>query len=103
MTNCKCILEYLQVCTCKICIFLYLHVLQNNKIINNKFLICKVCKLKITKLQMKDEILQPTNNNVSKFTSNKTHVIIAQNYKLQVTKLQVYNLQVCKIISYKII
>ncbi len=41
---------------------------------------------KITKLQMKNEKLQPTNNNVSKFTSNKTHACIAQNYKLQVTK-----------------
>jgi hypothetical protein len=44
-----------------------------------------VCKLKITKLQMKNEKLQPTNNNVSKFTSNKTHACIA---KLQVCKLQ---------------
>jgi hypothetical protein len=52
---------------------------------------------------MKNEKYQPTNNNVSKFTSNKTHASIAQNYKLQVTKLQVYNLQVCKIVSYKII
>ncbi len=38
------------------------------------------------KLQMKNEKLQPTNNNVSKFTSKKTHASIAQNYKLQVTK-----------------
>jgi hypothetical protein len=54
---------------------------------------------KITKLQMKNEKLQPTNNNVSKFTNHKTHASIAQNYKLQVTKLQVYkfaNLQVTK-------
>jgi hypothetical protein len=58
----------------------------------------QVRNYKITKLQMKNE-LQPTNNNVFKFTSNKTHVSIAQNYKLQVTKLQVYkfaNLQVTK-------
>jgi hypothetical protein len=47
---------------------------------------------------MKNEKLQPRNNNVSKFTSNKTHADIAQNYKLQV-----YNLQVCKFVSYKII
>jgi hypothetical protein len=40
---------------------------------------------------MKNEKLQPTNNNVSKFISNKTHAGIAQNYKLQVTKLQVTN------------
>jgi hypothetical protein len=52
---------------------------------------------------MKNEKLQPTNNNVSKFTSNKTHACITQNYKLQATKLQVYNLQVCKFVSYKII
>jgi hypothetical protein len=48
---------------------------------------------------MKNEKLQPTNNNVSKFTSNLTHASIAQNYKLQVPKLQVYkfaNLQVKK-------
>jgi hypothetical protein len=38
---------------------------------------------------MKNEKLQPTNNNVSKFTNNKRHACIAQNYKLQVTKLQV--------------
>ncbi len=41
---------------------------------------------KIIKLQMKNEKSQPTNNNVSKFTSNKT-----QNYKftsLQICKLQ---------------
>jgi len=44
----------------------------------------------IMKLQMKNEKLQPANNNVSKFTSNKTHASITQNYKLQVTKLQVY-------------
>jgi hypothetical protein len=40
-----------------------------------------VCKFKTTKLQMKNEKLQPTNNNVSKFTSNKTHACIAQNCK----------------------
>jgi hypothetical protein len=54
---------------------------------------------KITKLQMKNEKLHPTNNNFSKFTSNKTHASTAQNYKLQVTKLQLYkfaNLQVTK-------
>jgi len=48
----------------------------------------QVKNLKITKLQMKNEKLQPTNDNVSKFTSNKTHASIAQNYKLQVTNLQ---------------
>ncbi len=35
---------------------------------------------------MKNEKLETTNNNVSKFTSNKTHASIAQNYKLQVAK-----------------
>ncbi len=40
---------------------------------------------------MKDEKLQPTYNNVSKFISNKTHASIAQNYNFQVTKLQVTN------------
>jgi hypothetical protein len=39
---------------------------------------------------MKNEKLQLANNNVSKFTSNKTHASIAQNYKLQVTKLPFY-------------
>jgi hypothetical protein len=34
---------------------------------------------------MKNEKLQPTNKNVFKFTSNKTHSGIAPNYKLQVT------------------
>ncbi len=47
---------------------------------------------------MKNEKLHPKNNNVCKCTSNKTHASIAQNYKLQV-----YNLQVCKFVSYKII
>ncbi len=42
---------------------------------------------------MINDKLQPKNNNISKFTSNKTHASIAQNYKLQVTKLQVYKLQ----------
>jgi len=49
---------------------------------------------------MKNEKLQPTNNNVSKFTNNKRHACIAQNYKLKVTKLQVYKftiLQICKL------
>ncbi len=41
---------------------------------------------KIAKLQMKNEKFQPTNNNVFKFTSNKTHSGLAQNYKLQVMK-----------------
>ncbi len=50
----------------------------------------QVRNYKIMKLQMKNEKLQPTNNNVSKFTSNKTHASIAQNYKLQVTKSQRY-------------
>ncbi len=31
---------------------------------------------------MKNEKLQPTNNNVSKFTRNKIDASIAQNYKL---------------------
>ncbi len=44
---------------------------------------------------MKNEKLQPTNNNVSKFTSNKTHACIAQNYKFA-------SLQVCKFASYEI-
>jgi hypothetical protein len=46
----------------------------------------QVKNYKITKLQMKNEKLQPTNNNVFKFTSNKTHAGIAQNYNLHVTK-----------------
>jgi len=41
---------------------------------------------------MKNEKLQPINNNVFKFTSNKSHAGVAQNYKLQVTKLQVCKL-----------
>ncbi len=51
----------------------------------------QVLNYKIAKLQMKNEKLQPTNNNVSKFTSNKTHACIA---KLQVYKFA--NLQVTK-------
>jgi len=46
------------------------------------------------KLQMKNEKLQPTNNNVSKFTSNKTSAGNAKNYKLQLYKFA--NLQVTK-------
>ncbi len=46
----------------------------------------QVRNYKITKLQMKNEKLETTNNNVSKFTSNKTHASIAQNYKFQVAK-----------------
>jgi hypothetical protein len=46
------------------------------------------------KLQMKNEKSQPTNNNVSKFTSNKTHAGNAQNNKLQFYKFA--NLQVTK-------
>jgi hypothetical protein len=54
----------------------------------------QVRNYKITKLQMKNEKLQPTNNNVSKFTNNKTHLGIAQftNFELQnckFTSLQV--------------
>jgi hypothetical protein len=59
----------------------------------------QVRNYKIMKLEMKNEKLQPTNNNVSNFTSNKTHACIAQSSKLQVTKLQCYkiaNLQVTK-------
>jgi hypothetical protein len=41
---------------------------------------------------MKNEKFQPTNNNVSKFTSNKTHACIA---KLQVYKFT--GLQICKL------
>ncbi len=37
---------------------------------------------------MKNEKLQPTNNNVSKFTSNKTHACIAQNCKFASYKLK---------------
>jgi hypothetical protein len=39
---------------------------------------------------MKNEILQPTNDNVSKFTSNKTHACIA---KLQVYKFASYKIK----------
>jgi hypothetical protein len=46
-----------------------------------------VCKLKIT-----NEKFQPTNNNVSEFTNNKTHASIA---KLQVYKFT--SLQICKL------
>jgi hypothetical protein len=35
-----------------------------------------------------DEKFQPTNNNVSKFTSNKTHACIAQNCKFASYKLK---------------
>jgi hypothetical protein len=38
---------------------------------------------------MKNENFQPTNNNVSKFTSNKTHACIA---KLQVFKFTSYKI-----------
>ncbi len=47
----------------------------------------QVRNYKITNEKWK--IFKPTNNNVSKFTSNKTHTCIAKNYKFQVTKLQV--------------
>jgi hypothetical protein len=57
------------------------------KIAHAKFACFHICMYyKIIKLQMKNEKSQPTNNNVSKFTSNKT-----QNYKftsLQICKLQ---------------
>jgi hypothetical protein len=54
----------------------------------------QVRNYKIMKLQMKNEKLQPSNNNVSKFTSKKIHASVAQNYKLQVYKFA--NLQVTK-------
>jgi flagellar hook-length control protein FliK len=50
--------------------------------------VLQVINYEITKLHLKNEKLKPTNNNVSKFTSNKTHAGIAQIYKLQVYKLQ---------------
>ncbi len=46
----------------------------------------QVRNYKIMKLKMKNENLQPINNNVFKFTNNKTHTCIRQNYKLQLTK-----------------
>jgi hypothetical protein len=45
----------------------------------------------ITKLQMKNEKLQPTTYNVSKFASNKTNK--NKNHKSYTTKLQIYTLQ----------
>jgi hypothetical protein len=54
----------------------------------------QVLNYKIAKLQMKNEKLQPTNNNVSKFTSNKTHACIA--------KLQVYKFTNLQFASYNI-
>jgi hypothetical protein len=68
------------------CIFTSLHML-------NFHIFILAC---ITKFQIKNQKLQPTNNIVSKFTSNKSHVGITQNtnYKLQnckFTSLQVTN------------
>ncbi len=59
-----------------------------------------VCKLEITKLQMKNEKLQPTNNNVSKFISNKNTCKYCT--KLQITSYKIASLQVCKLQTHKL-
>ncbi len=47
--------------------------------------------LEVRNYKITNEKLQPTNNNVYKFTSNKTYASIAQNYKI--ASLQVHKLQ----------
>jgi len=49
---------------------------------------------------MKNEELQPTNNNVSKFISNKNTCRYCT--KLQIASYKIASLQVCKFASYKL-
>jgi hypothetical protein len=49
---------------------------------------------------MKNEKLQPTNNNVSNFTINKNTCTYST--KLQIANYKIASLQVCKFASYKL-